>query len=120
MTSNIGARWKISRLWSAVSEIWLWSYAQTLSLEELKKNRFRPEFINRGTDGNYCLPRPGQRPLHEIVRLLADGLIDRMAELDIDLKITSAAVDVITEEGYNQNTVQDRLNELCKPTLKTA
>ena len=90
-------------------------------LDELK-DYFRPEFINR-LDETIVFHTLDKDHLHDIVRLLAQDLVKRLADLDIDLKITPAAIDVIADKGYDpeygarplkralQTQIEDRLSD---------
>ena len=67
--------------------------------EEMKKY-FRPEFLNR-IDESVVFHSLNKEELRKIVRLLTDDLIKQLAEQEIDLRITSTALDIIAEKGYN-------------------
>ncbi|MBS4210512.1 ATP-dependent protease ATP-binding subunit ClpC [Bacillus sp. FJAT-50079] len=99
-------------------------------MEELKK-AFRPEFLNRidETIVFHALEKPH---LKEIVSLMADELVKRLKEQEMDLDFTEAAKEKIAEEGYDpeygarplrralQKFVEDRLSEeLLKGTIAT-
>ncbi|WP_062107723.1 ATP-dependent protease ATP-binding subunit ClpC [Bacillus niameyensis] len=90
-------------------------------LEELKK-AFRPEFLNRIDEMIvfHALEKPH---LKEIVTLMVDQLVKRLRDQEMDLELTDAAKDKITEEGYDpeygarplrraiQKLIEDRLSE---------
>ncbi|EMR06360.1 Negative regulator of genetic competence ClpC/MecB [Bhargavaea cecembensis DSE10] len=90
-------------------------------LGELKK-AFRPEFLNR-VDEMIVFHSLDKEELGQIVNLMADQLVKRLAEQDIELVITEAAKERIAEEGYDpeygarplrralQKNVEDRLSE---------
>ncbi|ATP42243.1 ATP-dependent Clp protease ATP-binding subunit ClpC [Solibacillus sp. R5-41] len=90
-------------------------------LEELKK-AFRPEFLNR-IDEMIVFHSLEKEHLKEIVTLMAQSLINRLKEQDIELELTDAALQKIVEEGYDpqygarplrraiQKHVEDRLSE---------
>lgn len=97
-------------------------------LEELKK-AFRPEFLNR-IDEMIVFHSLEKDHLKEIVSLMANSLTNRLKEQDIELLLTDAALEKISEEGYDpqygarplrralQKHVEDRLSEeLLKGTL---
>lgn len=99
-------------------------------LDELKK-AFRPEFLNR-IDEMIVFHSLEKDHLREIVTLMVNELVDRLAEQEITLEITDAAKDRITDEGYDpdygarplrraiQKHVEDRLSEeLLKGTVLT-
>ena len=61
---------------------------------------FRPEFLNRVDD--IVIFKPLSRgEVRQIVRLLLQGLAERLAERQITLKIDDEAVDFIAEAGYD-------------------
>lgn len=90
-------------------------------MEELKKT-FRPEFLNR-VDEAIVFHSLKKEELREIVKLLTQQIVQRMEDMDIEIKITPAAIDVIAEEGYDpeygarplkraiQKKMEDRLSE---------
>lgn len=89
--------------------------------EELKTS-FRPEFLNR-IDEAIVFHSLGKEELHEIVKLMANQIVKRLVELDIHVKITSSAIDVIAKAGFDpeygarpirraiQKEVEDKLSE---------
>ncbi|PKG24521.1 ATP-dependent protease ATP-binding subunit ClpC [Niallia nealsonii] len=99
-------------------------------MEELKR-AFRPEFLNR-IDEIIVFHSLVKKHLKEIVTLMADQLVKRLAEQDIRLTITEAAKEKIADEGYDpeygarplrraiQKHIEDRLSEeLLKGTVLT-
>ncbi|MEK5378693.1 ATP-dependent protease ATP-binding subunit ClpC [Niallia sp. FSL W8-0635] len=99
-------------------------------MEELKR-AFRPEFLNR-IDETIVFHALEKKHLKEIVTLMADQLVKRLTEQDIQLTITEAAKEKIAEEGYDpeygarplrraiQKHIEDRLSEeLLKGTVLT-
>ena len=90
-------------------------------LEELKK-AFRPEFLNR-IDETIVFRSLDQEEIHKIVKIMSKAIITRMADQDVYLKITGAAIDVIGKVGFDpeygarpirralQKEVEDRLSE---------
>lgn len=67
--------------------------------EEMKKH-FRPEFLNR-IDEAIVFHALEKEQLREIVKLLTDDLIKQLDDQDIDLRITTAALDILAEKGYD-------------------
>ena len=97
-------------------------------MDELKK-AFRPEFLNR-IDEIIVFHSLEKQHLKQIVRLMADTLIKRLKEQDIELELTDAAIEKIASEGYDpeygarplrralQKHIEDRLSEeLLKGTI---
>ncbi|WP_161878552.1 ATP-dependent Clp protease ATP-binding subunit [Alkalibacterium sp. MB6] len=124
MTSNLGAtalRDEKSVGFGAVDKR-LDYEAMSKRIREELKNAFRPEFLNR-VDDTIVFHSLKKEELREIVKLLTKNVVNRMEELGIELKVTSAAMDVIAEEGFDpeygarplrraiQNKIEDRLSE---------
>ncbi|MGY3778294.1 ATP-dependent Clp protease ATP-binding subunit [Isobaculum melis] len=90
-------------------------------MEELKK-AFRPEFLNR-VDETIVFHSLKKEELAKIVKIMAKNMVQRLAEKDIHVKITPAAIEVIAKEGFDpeygarplrralQKEVEDRLSE---------
>lgn len=124
MTSNLGATALRDEKTVGFGASDSWSDYEAMKarvLEELK-NEFRPEFINR-VDESIVFHSLAQQHLNEIVELLSEDIVGRLAEMNIDLKITHTAIDVIAEAGYNpeygarplkraiQTELEDRLSD---------
>lgn len=89
--------------------------------EEMKKY-FRPEFLNR-VDESVVFHSLNKEELRQIVQLMINDLIEQLTEQDIELRITSAALDILAEEGYDpeygarplrraiQTSVEDMLSD---------
>lgn len=133
MTSNVGAQTlKKNRYvgFNLQDQAHDYEGMKSTMLEELKK-AFRPEFLNR-IDEMIVFHSLDKEHLREIVTLMANELVARLAEQDITLEITDAAKDRITDKGYDpdygarplrraiQKHVEDRLSEeLLKGTVLT-
>lgn len=86
------------------------------------KQSFRPEFLNR-IDETVIFHSLKKPELHEIVKLMAKHIVDRVADQDIKLKITPAAIDAVAKAGFDpeygarpirralQTQVEDKLSE---------
>ena len=70
------------------------------SMLEALKREFRPEFLNR-VDEMIVFHSLDKEQLREIVSLLTNELVERLAEQDVTLEFTDAAKDKVVEEGYN-------------------
>lgn len=68
-------------------------------LEELKK-RFRPEFLNR-VDEMLVFHSLTKEELHEIVKIMSQSIIERLQLQKIDLKLTPAAIEVVSKAGFD-------------------
>ena len=67
--------------------------------EELK-NYFRPELLNR-IDETIVFHKLEKDELRQIVGIMVKDITSRLQELNITVKITSAVLDVIAEEGFD-------------------
>lgn len=124
MTSNLGATALRDEktVGFGASDSWADYEAMKARVLEELKNEFRPEFINR-VDESIVFHSLDQQHLNEIVELLSEDIVGRLAEMNIDLKITHTAIDVIAEAGYNpeygarplkraiQTELEDRLSD---------
>lgn len=124
MTSNLGATALRDEKTVGFGTSDSWSDYEAMKDRVLKelKNEFRPEFINR-IDESIVFHSLEQDHLREIVELLSEDIVGRLAEMNIDLKITHTAIDVIAEAGYNpeygarplkraiQTELEDRLSD---------
>ena len=91
-------------------------------IREALKKSFRPEFLNR-IDEIVIFHPLVKEELHEIVKKMAKQIVDRLAQKDVKLKITPAAIDVIAKAGFDpeygarpirralQNKVEDKLSD---------
>ena len=96
--------------------------AMSKKIRETLKQTYRPEFLNR-IDDIVIFHALHQKELHQIVRLLAQKLVQRLADQGIKLKITPAAIDVVAQKGFNpqygarplrralQTEIEDRLSD---------
>ena len=67
--------------------------------EELK-NSFRPELLNR-IDETIVFHKLQKEELRQIVGIMAKEITSRLQELNITVKITSAVLDVLADEGFD-------------------
>lgn len=102
MTSNVGSKYI-----SEMGEIGFLGEDQREDNEAAKekirealRDRFRPEFLNR-VDEIIIFNQLDKDELREIVDLEILKVKERLEEKDIELEFTSAAKDLLTEEGYN-------------------
>jgi len=98
-------------------------------MEEVKK-AFRPEFLNR-LDEIIVFHSLNQDELKEIVTLMVNNVIKRLAEQEIEVEVTEDVKELVIKEGYNpafgarplrraiQRNIEDRLSEeLLKQTFQ--
>ena len=69
-------------------------------IRDALKAQFRPEFLNR-VDDIVIFSRLGKEDAGRIVEILLGGLKKRMADMGIGLSVTKAALDFVTESGYD-------------------
>ena len=94
MTSNLGSQ--------AIQEIaGEENYdAMKSAVMEIVGSHFRPEFINR-IDETVVFHPLGREQLHSIARIQVQYLRERLASRDIGLELTPAAVDKLSEAGFD-------------------
>ena len=90
-------------------------------LEELKRH-YRPEFLNRIDETIVFHPLTAEE-IEQIVKIMSKSLINRLAEQNIHIKLTPAAVKLLAEVGFDpeygarplrkalQREVEDLLSE---------
>ena len=74
--------------------------AMKTAIQEQLKLHFRPEFLNR-IDETIVFHSLTKNDLHQIVKLLLKDLTQRVAEQNVTLKFTPAAINLIAQDGYN-------------------
>ncbi|MCF6514755.1 AAA domain-containing protein [Lactobacillus sp. S2-2] len=124
MTSNLGATvLRDKKTVGFGSEEETESYdAMKSTIQEQMKKYFKPEFLNR-IDETIIFHSLNKDELHQIVKLMTKDLIKRIEEKGIKVKLTSSAIDLIAEKGYQpeygarpirrtiQNELEDELSE---------
>ena len=124
MTSNLGAtKLRDEKTVGFGAEDLANSYrAMADTIRQTLKQSFRPEFLNR-IDETVIFHSLKKPELHQIVKLMAQNIVKRVADQNIKLKFTPAALDAIAQAGYDpeygarplrralQNQVEDQLSE---------
>ncbi|MEL7500325.1 MAG: ATP-dependent chaperone ClpB [Planctomycetota bacterium] len=95
MTSNVG-----SQLIQKITEDDGSDEEMQTAVETSLRARFAPEFLNR-IDEKIIFKTLQRSQLHRIVELQIEHLKARVAELGWELEVTAAAIDAISEEGYD-------------------
>lgn len=93
-------------------------------VRETLKKTFRPEFLNR-LDETVVFHSLNKEEIHQIVKLMAKNIIDRIKEQNINLKITPAAIDIVAETGFDaeygarpiRRVLQDKIEDLLSEEL---
>lgn len=126
MTSNIGSdiiRQNFERMRHGEEDEVI-EKTQNMVFELLKKT-VRPEFLNR-IDETIMFRPLSRKDIRQIVELQLNALVDTLKEQNIDLTVTSQAMDWLAEAGYNpefgarplKRVIQKRvLNQLSKQLL---
>lgn len=94
------------------------------AIRQQLKLHFRPEFLNR-IDETIIFHSLNKQELHQIVKLMTNELRDRVAEQEISLKVTPAAVDLIAAVGYDpeygarplRRAIQDKIENRLSTDL---
>ena len=98
--------------------------AMAAKVRETLKKTFRPEFLNR-LDETVVFHSINKEEIHQIVKLMAKNIIDRIKEQNINLKITPAAIDIVAEAGFDaeygarpiRRVLQDKIEDLLSEEL---
>ena len=98
--------------------------AMAAKVRETLKKTFRPEFLNR-LDETVVFHSLNKEEIHQIVKLMAKNIIDRIKEQTINLKITPAAIDIVAEAGFDaeygarpiRRVLQDKIEDLLSEEL---
>lgn len=97
--------------------------AMASKIREVLKQSFRPEFLNR-IDENIIFHSLTRPQLRQIVKLMSQQILKRVADQGMTVKITPAAIDAVAEAGFDpeygarpirrafQTKVEDQLSEL--------
>ena len=78
---------------------------------------FRPEFLNRLDEIVFYKPLFREQ-LHQIVRLMIDGLNKRLADKQLSLEVTDAAVDYILDNSYDPSFGARPIKRYLQRTLE--
>lgn len=101
MTSNLGATQLVDEktVGFGAKDVRQDYQAMSAAIKEQLRRHFRPEFLNR-IDATVIFHSLTKTDLHQIVKLLAQRLIDRLKTQDRTLKLTPAAIDLVAQHGY--------------------
>ena len=87
-------------------------------VEDELHRHFRPEFLNRLDEIVFYKPLFREQ-LRQIVRLMVDGLNRRLADRQLSLEVTDAAVDYILDNAYDPSFGARPLKRYLQRTLET-
>ena len=124
MTSNVGASQikKMSNFGFSASETEDGYDNMKDNINEALREQFKPEFLNR-IDDIIIFRKLTKEEASEISRKIIAALSERLADKNISLTVTDAAMEKLVEEGYNdmygarplkriiQKRVEDRLSD---------
>ena len=96
LTSNLGS----SAILDGIDYDGELSQSAKDEVEKLLKVSFRPEFLNRLDEIVFFKPLQ-KSEVQKIVRLLAKGLANRLADKQLALSLSDGAVEYIVEKGYD-------------------
>ena len=114
LTSNLGS----SAILDGIDYDGELSQSAKDEVERLLKVSFRPEFLNRLDEIVFFKPlQKGE--VQKIVRLLAKGLANRLAEKQLTLVLSDKAVEYIVEKGYDPVYGARPLKRYMQHTLET-
>jgi ATP-dependent Clp protease ATP-binding subunit ClpB len=119
MTSNLGS--------NVIQELAGDEYYDEMkaAVMEIVGQHFRPEFINRVDDVVVFHPLEREQ-IHQIAKIQLNGLMNRLAELDMSLEISEQALNKIAEAGFDpvygarplKRVIQQQIeNELAQDIL---
>ena len=116
MTSNLGS----SEILDGISESGTLSEEARKSVQAILRRTFKPEFLNRIDDTVIFTPLSRDQ-VRSIVNLLLNHLRERLAERQVKLTVTDAAIDLLMEQGYDpiygarpmKRLIQSKLETLC-------
>ena len=116
MTSNLGS----SEILDGISESGTLSEEARKSVQAILRRTFKPEFLNRIDDTVIFTPLSRDQ-VRSIVNLLLNHLRERLAERQVKLTMTDAAIDLLMEQGYDpiygarpmKRLIQSKLETLC-------
>lgn len=106
LTSNVGAtllKKQKTLGFGAPSQAQTAEYDKMVEIiqEELKKT-FRPEFLNR-IDEIIVFKSLEQEQIREIVKLMLQGLEDRLEDSEFKVEILDSVIDFVSKEGFDEN-----------------
>ena len=116
MTSNLGS----SEILDGISENGALSEEARKSVQAILRRTFKPEFLNRIDDTVIFTPLSRDQ-VRSIVNLLLNHLRERLAERQVKLTVTDAAIDLLMAQGYDpiygarpmKRLIQSKLETLC-------
>ncbi len=118
MTSNLGSQEILQR--AKIGFITNKAFAEAESIiKDLLKNYFRPEFLNR-IDDIVVFKSLAKEQVKAIAEILLKTLSERLQkQINVELTWTPAAVDALSEKGFDANFGARPLRRLLTHTVET-
>ncbi len=113
LTSNIGSPYLLDGIKEDGS---ISSEAQELAMNDLRAS-FRPEFLNRLDEIVMFKPLTKEN-ISGIINILLDELNKRLADREIKVQLTDAAIKLAADEAYEPSFGARPLKDTCKKMLK--
>ena len=114
LTSNLGSPYILEGIEPDGSI----SDAARAQVDQLLKQSFRPEFLNRLDEIVFYKPLT-KTEIYSIVDLMLGGLKKRLGERQLGLEVTDAAKDFIVSQGYDVNYGARPLKRFIQQKLET-
>ena len=114
MTSNLGS----SEILDGISENGTLSEEARKNVQAILRRTFKPEFLNRIDDTVIFTPLSRDQ-VRSIVNLLLNHLRERLAERQVKLTVTDAAIDLLMEQGYDPIYGARPMKRLIQSKLET-
>ena len=120
MTSNLGSEYLLGQTpdpvnGTAEGEI---SPEARAAVDALLKRHFRPEFLNRIDEIVYYKPLT-RAQIRQIVALLLKGLNKRLADKQLQVTLTDAALEAVIQQGYDPAFGARPLKRLLQSRVET-
>ncbi len=118
MTSNLGSQEILQR--AKIGFITNKAFAEAESIiKEMLKNYFRPEFLNR-VDDIVVFKSLAKEQVKAIAEILLKNLSERLEkQINVQLTWTAAAVDALSEQGFDANFGARPLKRFLTHTVET-
>ena len=88
------------------------------NVDKLLKTQFRPEFLNRLDEIVFYKPLQ-KKEIYGIVELMLESLKSRLADKEIELKVTDNAKQYVVDNGFDPNFGARPLKRFIQHTIET-
>ncbi len=114
LTSNLGSNYILK----SIQENQQITEQARLQIDNLLKQHFRPEFLNR-LDEIICFKALDKEVVYGIVELILKGVIERIKEKGIELSFTKNSIRWLIEEGYDMEFGARPLKRIVQAQVET-